>query len=330
MEKFKAFLIQGSGKDTKAEFVDFSLDQLDPGEVVVEVAYSDINYKDALAATGKGKILRRPQCIGGIDFSGTVVSSSDKRFAVGDEVLAVGNLLGTSHHGGYARFARVPAEWLHKLPKGMSLWDAMAYGTAGFTAGIAIMRMEQNGLKPEKGPVLVTGSTGGVGSIAIAALAKRGYKVAALTGKADQSAYLKGLGASEILLRQELNLSEIKPLESARWAGAVENLGGNILSWIVSSTDVDGTIASIGLAAGAEAKFSVMPFILRSVCLIGISSGKYDWATREEVWKNLAGPFRPENLKGFTKTIPFAEMPSVFPRFIESTVVGRYVVDVRA
>ncbi|HUG76554.1 MAG TPA: alcohol dehydrogenase catalytic domain-containing protein, partial [Burkholderiales bacterium] len=180
MERFKAYrLTETPERKIRAEFVECGLDDLDPGEVVVRVAYSDVNYKDALAATGKGRILRRPSCIGGIDFSGTVVSSGDSRFARGDAVLSTGFDLGVAHHGGYAQYARVPAEWLSKLPPGMSLWEAMAFGTAGFTAGIGVVRMEQNGLKPENGPVVVDGATGGVGSIAISALAKLGYHVVA-------------------------------------------------------------------------------------------------------------------------------------------------------
>ena len=230
MEKFKAFKLEEVDRKIRAGFVDMTLEELDPGEVVVRVAYSDINYKDALAATGKGRVLRRPACVGGIDFSGTVVSSSDSRFAKGDAVLAVGFDLGVAHHGGYAQYARVPAEWLVRLPQGMSLWEAMAFGTAGFTAGLGIVRMEQNGLKPGNGPVIVNGATGGVGSIAVSALAKLGYHVVALTGKAAESDWLKKLGAKEILLRKDLNLEKIKPLDKATWAGAVDNLGGPVLA----------------------------------------------------------------------------------------------------
>lgn len=330
MNTFKAFLITDSGREVTARFVDFKLEDLDPGEVLVEVAYSDINYKDVLAATGKGKILRRPECIGGVDFSGVVVASDDPRFSPGDEVLAVGNLLGTAHHGGFARFARVPGDWLHKLPAGMSLWDAMAFGTAGFTAAISLLKMEANGLNPTKGPVIVSGATGGVGSIAIGALAKRGYQVIALTGKADQEGYLRGLGASEIMLRGEIQFDSIKPLEPVRWAGAIDNLGGNVLAWIVSSTDIHGVVTAIGMAAGAYAKLSVMPFILRGVSVLGISSAKYDRATRETVWHKLAGDFRPARLRESTKTLAFCDLPMVFDEFIQSNVVGRYVVDVRA
>jgi alcohol dehydrogenase len=196
MERFKAYkLTETPDRKIRAEFVDMTLDDLDPGDVVVRVAYSDVNYKDALAATGKGRILRRASCVGGIDLSGTVVSSSNAKFAKGDAVLGIGFDLGVSHHGGYAQYARVPADWLMKLPKGMTPWEAMAFGTAGYTAGIAVVRLEPEGLKPSSGPVLVNGATGGVGSIAIAALARLGYHVVALTGKASEGEWLKKLGA---------------------------------------------------------------------------------------------------------------------------------------
>ena len=215
MEKFKAYRLTEVDKKIRAEFVACTLEELDPGELLVRVAYSDVNYKDALAATGKGRILLRPSCIGGIDLAGTVLSSSVPQFAKGDAVLACGHLIGVKHHGGYAQYARIPAAWAVKLPKGMTLWDAMAFGTAGYTAGLAIAKMELNGLKPANGPVVVDGATGGVGSIAVAALAKLGYEVTALTGKEGESAWLKRLGAKDILLRQSLDFTKIKPLDKA-------------------------------------------------------------------------------------------------------------------
>src|SRR5882672_9600994 len=331
MQKFKAFKLTEADKKVRGEFVERSLDDLDPGEVVVRVANSDVNYKDALAATGKGKILRRASCIGGIDFSGTVVSSGDPRFAKGDAVLAVGYDLGVAHHGGYAEYARVPAEWLTKLPKGMSLWDAMAFGTAGFTAGIAIVRMEQNGLKPQNGPVIVDGATGGVGSIAIAALAKLGYHVVALTGKESESDWPKKLGAKEVKLRSSIDFSKTRPLEKATWAGAVDNLGGEVLAWIASTMKVNGVIASIGLAASPNLNTTVMPFILRGVSLLGINSTDSPSAElRREVWRRLATDLRPPALKEMVQTIPFEQLPSAFERFINAQIRGRVVVDLAA
>jgi acrylyl-CoA reductase (NADPH) len=328
MERFKAFKLTEVDKKIRAEFVDCALEDLDPGNVVVRVAYSDVNYKDALAATGKGKILRRPQCIGGIDFSGTVVSSDDPRFAKGDAVLAVGYDLGVAHHGGYAQYARVPADWLTKLPPGMSLWEAMAFGTAGFTAAIGIERMEHNGLKPANGPVIVNGATGGVGSIAIAALARLGYQVVALTGKESESEWLKKLGAKEVRLRSSIDFSKVRPLDKATWAGAVDNLGGEVLAWICSTMNVNGVIASIGLAASPALNTTVLPFILRGASLLGINSTDSPWPElRATVWRRLGSDMKPPMLKEMCRTIAFGELPSVFEDFINAKVTRRVVVD---
>jgi acrylyl-CoA reductase (NADPH) len=331
VEKFKAYRLTEADKKVTAQFTECTLDDLDPGELVVRVAYSDVNYKDALAATGKGRILLRPSCIGGIDLAGTVVSSSVAGFAKGDAVLAVGHLLGVKHHGGYAEYARIPAAWAVKLPKGMTLWDAMAFGTAGYTAGLAIVKMELNGLVPANGPVVVDGATGGVGSIAVSALANLGYEVTALTGKESESAWLKKLGAKEILLRQSLDLAKIRPLDKATWAGAVDNLGGEVLAWMASTMKVNGVIASIGLAASPSLATTVMPFILRGASLLGINSTDAPSPELErEVWRRLAGDMRPPLLKEMARTVPFAELPSVFDEFIQAKVTRRVVVDLAA
>jgi putative YhdH/YhfP family quinone oxidoreductase len=328
VEKFKAYLLtETPEKKIRAEFVERTLEELDPGDVVVRVAYSDVNYKDALAATGKGKILRRTSCIGGIDFSGTVVSSGDARLKKGDAVLGVGFDIGVSHHGGYAQYARVPAAWLTRLPQGMSLWDAMAFGTAGYTAGIAVVRMEHEGLKPGNGPVIVSGATGGVGSIAVAALARAGHHVVALTGKESESDWLKKLGAKEVLLRKNLNLEKIKPLDKATWAGAIDNLGGDVLAWMASTMKDNGIIASIGLAASHSLNTTVMPFILRGARLLGINSGESSNDVRETVWRRLAADLKPPLLKEMCRTIAFRELPSAFDDFIAGKVTRRTVVD---
>lgn len=329
MERFKAYkLSETPDRKIRAEFVDCALDDLDAGDVVVRVAYSDVNYKDALAATGKGRILRRPSCIGGIDLSGTVVSSSDPRFAKGDAVLAVGFDLGVAHHGGYAQYARVPAAWLTKLPPGLSLWEAMAFGTAGFTAGLAVERMEHDGLKPGNGPVVVNGATGGVGSIALAALARLGYHVVALTGKPAESDWLKKLGAKEILLRHSLNLEKIRPLDKATWAGAVDNLGGDVLAWMCSTMQVNGVIASVGLAASPNLNTTVMPFILRGASLLGINSSEAPSPElRAKVWRRLASDMKPPLLKEMARTIAFRDLPGVFDDFINAKISRRVVVD---
>ena len=331
MEKFKAYKLTEVDRKIRAEFVECTLDELDPGELVVRVAYSDVNYKDALAATGKGRILRRASCIGGIDLAGTVVSSADSRFAKGDAVLAVGKDLGVAHHGGYAEYARIPAAWAVKLPKGMTLWDAMAFGTAGFTAGLAIVRMEHNGLRPANGPVVVDGATGGVGSIALAALAKMGYAVTALTGKESESGWLKTLGAKDILLRQSLDVTKIKPLDKATWAGAVDNLGGEVLAWMASTMKFNGVIASIGLAASPNLNTTVLPFILRGVSLLGVNSTDCPTPEQERaVWQRLASDMRPPMLKDMARTVPFADLPKVFGDFIDAKVTRRVVVDLNA
>ena len=331
MHAFKAFRLEEKDKKIHAAFVDATLDDLDPGELVVRVAYSDVNYKDALAATGKGRILLRPVCIGGIDLAGTVVSSTDAGFAKGDAVLSVGHELGVKHHGGYAEYARIPAKWAVKLPRGMTLWEAMAFGTAGYTAGLAIVKMEHNGLHPAGGPVIVDGATGGVGSIAIAALSKLGYHVVALTGKENESDWLKGIGAKEIKFRKELDLTKIKPLDKATWQGAVDNLGGEILAWMASTMKFNGVIASIGLAAGFGLNTTVMPFILRGVSLLGINSTDAPGPELErKVWDRLATDMKPAGLKAMAKTIPFGDLPTVFDDFINAKVTGRIVVDLNA
>jgi putative YhdH/YhfP family quinone oxidoreductase len=329
MERFKAYrLTETPDKKILGEFVERTIEELDPGDVAVRVAYSSVNYKDALAATGKGKILRRPSCIGGIDFAGTVISSSDPRYAKGDAVLtASGEYVGVSSDGGYSRYVRVNGDWIAKVPNGLSLWEAMAFGTAGYTAGIAVVRMEQAGLKPENGPVIVSGATGGVGSIAVAALARRGYRVVALTGKEGESDWLKKLGANEILLRQTLNLQKIKPLDKATWAGAVDNLGGEVLAWMASTMNSGGVIAAVGLAASFNLNTTVMPFILRGVSLLGINSGDVSNPIRDQVWQRLATDLKPPLLKEMARTIAFTELPRVFNDFIDAKVSRRIVVD---
>ncbi|HOI52659.1 MAG TPA: acryloyl-CoA reductase, partial [Azonexus sp.] len=288
MDSFKALLIEESEGKVANRFVDMTVADLDAGEVLIRVAYSSVNFKDALAATGAGKIIRRFPCVGGIDLSGTVVASDDARFKPGDPVIATSFDIGVAHHGGYAEMARVPADWVVPLPAGMSLYEAMVLGTAGFTAALGVVRMEENGLTPAKGPVIVTGATGGVGSLAIDMLAQRGYHVVALTGKESEADYLRSLGAAEVMLRQSLDLSKIRPLDRARWAGAVDNLGGDVLAWIASTMEQGGTIASIGLAASMKLNTSVSPFILRGDSLLGIDSGYIREPYLHGVWQRLA------------------------------------------
>ena len=326
MESFKALLIDSQDGKVSHRFVHMTRDDLDAGDVLIRTAYSSVNFKDALAATGAGKIIRRFPCVGGIDLSGTVVESADLRFKVGDPVIATSFDIGVAHHGGYAEYARVPADWVVPLPDGLSLFDAMALGTAGFTAALGIVRMEENGLSPAKGPVIVTGATGGVGSLAIDMLAQRGYHVVALTGKASEATYLRDLGAAEILLRQELDLAKVRPLESARWAGAVDNLGGDILAWIAAGMKQGGTIASIGLAASMSLNTTVAPFILRGACLLGIDSGYIGEPYRSGVWQRLASDLRPPHLASMSRGVAFDELPVLFEEYVGGKARGRVVV----
>lgn len=323
---FKAYMIHQEDGKVASRFVDMDDAQLDPGEVTIAVAWSSVNYKDALAATGAGRIIRRYPCVGGIDLAGTVIESRDGRFAPGDAVIATSYDIGVAHHGGYAQKARVPADWALKLPAGLTLKEAMSLGTAGFTAGLAVVRMEHDGLKPSNGPVVVSGATGGVGSIAIEILARLGYEVVALTGKDQESDYLTRLGAKEVTLRQSLDLAKIKPLGSETWAGAVDNLGGDVLAWMASTMKIGGTLASVGLAASMSLNTTVAPFILRGVSLLGIDSVNCPMSLRAEVWRRLATDMKPAHLAELTRTVAFGELPGVFDDFIKSRVKGRIVV----
>jgi len=328
-EKFKAFLIdQGEDGSIKSAVSSLTMDQLDAGEVTIKVAYSSVNYKDALAATGAGKIIRRFPCVGGIDLAGEVVHSIDPRFSVGDKVVATAFDIGVSHHGGYAEYARVPADWVVALPDGLSLLESMALGTAGFTAALGIVRMEANDLAPENGPVVVTGATGGVGSLAIDMLANLGYEVVALTSKTTEDAYLKNLGASHIKQTSTIDLTKIKAMESAQWAGAIDNVGGPLLSWVIASMKRAGTVASIGNAASPELHSTVFPFILRGVSLVGVDSGYIAYPTRKRVWERLGADLKPRHLMEITRVVDLDSLPASFDDFIKGRVKGRTVVRV--
>jgi len=329
MTTIKAYRIFEEGDRTAGRFVDMKLDELDAGEVVVRVAYSSVNFKDALAGTGSGKIVRRFPCNGGIDLSGIVEQSTDQRFQPGDKVLATGYDLSVSHDGGYAELCRLPADWLVPLPEGLTLHQAMALGTAGYTAALGVVRMEHDGLAPGNGPVIVTGSTGGVGSIAVDILAATGYEVVALTGKADARDFLVSLGASDVLLLSELDLSKIRPLDKGRWAGAVDNLGGPVLAWITSTMMTHGTIASIGLAASHELPTTVMPFILRGVSLLGIDSAYTQADVRRAVWQRLGKDLHPRHLDEISRTVAFDDLPRVFDEILARKAKGRTVVEIQ-
>jgi acrylyl-CoA reductase (NADPH) len=328
-DAFGAYRIEeeGEGGEPKGRMTTIRLSDLNEGELVVRVAYSNLNYKDALAATGAGKIARRLPIVGGIDLAGTVVSSEDPSFEEGDEVFITGFGLSEDRDGGFAEFARLKAEHALKLPPGLDAKGAMALGTAGLTAALSVTRMEQGGLSPDKGPVAVTGATGGVGSLAIDMLSDLGYQLTAITGKREERGYLEELGASVVLLRQELEMGG-RPLESARWAGAVDTVGGEILGWLVRTTKKDGRVAVCGNAAGTKLETTVFPFILRGVDLLGIDSDWCDIGTRRDLWKRMArgGDLHPIHLDKMTRTIDFDELPDAFGPFLEGGSKGRTVV----
>lgn len=328
MSKFKAFLIEEAEEGVNSNFKTIDTADLDPGEVLIKTAYSSVNFKDALAATGAGKIIRRFPCVGGIDLSGVVVESSSDEFKVGQEVIATSYDIGVAHHGGYAEYCRVPAKWVVPMPAGLDLFSSMALGTAGFTAGLAVERMEHNGLNPDAGPVLVNGATGGVGGIAIDILSALGYDVTAMTGKPDQSDYLKSLGAAEILDTASLDLAKIRPLGRETWAGVVDNLGGDILSWLASTVKVGGAIASIGLAASFKFNTTVMPYILRGVTLAGIDSVNAEMEVRRKVWGRLATDMKPKNLDKIVTTVAFDDLPATFEAVMQAKMRGRSVVKI--
>ncbi len=328
MQNFKAFRIHNDNGEISSGFEQISIDDLTDGEVVIKVAYSGINYKDALAATGKGKILRQYPLVGGIDLSGVVMSSSDARFKEKDKVLVCGAQLSEMYDGGYAEFARVKADSVVPLPDGLSLHDVMAIGTAGYTAAIAVQRMEDNGQIPERGPILVTGATGGVGSFAIHMMSKLGYDVVAFTGKLAQSTYLKSLGASSLLDRNSLDMGQ-RPLEKAQWGGAIDNVGGDTLSWLTRIIVPWGNIASIGLAGGFKIDTTVMPFILRGVSLLGINSVEMPYSVRDKAWLRLATDLKPKKLDIIApNTIFFAQLPQAFDAYVRGEVTGRTVVEI--
>jgi NADPH2:quinone reductase len=326
MKNFRAYRIHQQDGRIAARFDTITLDELAAGDVVVRVQYSGINFKDALAATGTSPILRRYPLVAGIDFAGEVVSSSDPRYVLGQPVLVTGNGLSETHDGGYAEYARVPGDWVIPVPDGLDAADAMRLGTAGFTAALAVHRMEQNGQRPKGGPIVVTGATGGVGSLAINMLAGRGYEVVAVSGKPDAEGYLKEVGAARVLRRQQIELGS-RPLEKPLWAGAVDNVGGELLTWLTRTTDFWGNIASIGLAGSAKLETTVMPFILRGVSLLGINSVATPRDVRLAVWQRIATDLRPVELRRIGhNVVGFDELPGQFEAYLKGGVIGRTVV----
>ncbi len=307
--------------------VEMATDQLSPGDVRIRVHWSGVNYKDALAVTGRGKILRRFPLNAGIDASGLVLSSSHPRFRAGDPVLVNGMGLGESHDGGYAEELRVPADWIVPLPAGLTLREAMILGTAGFTAALAVERMELNGQRPGQGPIVVTGASGGVGSIAVALLAARGYAVTAVSGRPQHRDYLLDLGAAEVVTPEELRLGS-RPLETARFAGALDNVGGELLAGLIRHVGLWGQIACIGMAGSADLAASVFPLILRGVSLLGISSGNCPMPLRTEIWNRLGGELRPPRLESIvSRVVPLDGVVEAATSLVERRALGRTLVD---
>jgi acrylyl-CoA reductase (NADPH) len=326
MSGFRAFRIYQAGGKVAGRVETLTLADLTPGEVVLRAAYSSINYKDALGATGAGKILTRFPLVGGVDVAGRVEASTDPHFKEGDPVLATGYDIGVGHDGGYAERVRLPAEWVVPLPEGLSLFEAMVLGTAGFTIALCIQRLEDNGQRPENGPIVVTGATGGVGSLAVDILSGLGYEVVALTGKDTEHEYLRALGVRAVLDRKTLDLGS-RPLEKAQWAGAIDNVGGEVLAWLTRTVKPWGNIAAVGLAGGSEIHTTVMPFILRGVSLLGITSAGCPAALRYKLWPRLATDFRPPHLASIvTEVVELEDLPRVFAAMLEGRVRGRTVV----
>lgn len=328
MSTFRALRVHQVEKSFQARLEQIQLSDLTPGEVVIRVAYSCLNYKDALAVSGKSRIMRSMPRVAGIDLSGVVESSADAQYKPGDKVLVTGCNIGELLDGGLAEFARVPAEAVVPLPAGLSLSEAMALGTAGFTAGIALRRMLENHQAPEHGTIAVTGPTGGVGSVAISLFKQQGFKVAAITGKTtpESEQYLRLLGADEIVDRNTLELGS-KPMETARWGGAVDNLGGDTLAYLTRTVKPWGNIGSVGLAQGHALNTTVMPFILRGVSLLGIHSVEMPRAWRLEIWKHLASDWKPAQLKDIAnRTVSLEEVPAVCAELIASQALGRTIV----
>jgi NADPH2:quinone reductase len=329
VETFKALRVHQEGDKIVPRLEQLTVNDLSPGDVVIRGEYSSINYKDALATTGKGRILRRFPLVAGVDIAGSVLTSEDKRFKPGDVVAVHGCGLSETRDGGFSEIARVPADYVNKLPPGIDARTAMALGTAGFTAALAIHRLERNGQTPALGPIAVTGATGGVGSVAINLLAGLGYRVTALTSKTTADDYLRGLGATDILHLKGLELGT-KPLEKTLWGGAVDNLGGATLGWLTRTVSPHGNIASIGLAQGTELNTTVMPFILRGVSLLGINSVEISPELRAEIWRRLAGDLKPTHLDRIvSREVSLSEVLDVVDGWVDGNIVGRCLVRLR-
>ena len=324
-KKFPAFRIHSDAAGYRAGIESVSLDDLNPGEVVIKTEYSSVNYKDALAGTGQGKILRKFPLVGGIDVAGHVVASTEPAFREGDAVLVTGSGLSETRDGGYAQYARLESKWVIPLPAGLSLRESMILGTAGFTAALALYRLLDNRQVPELGPLAVTGATGGVGSLAVDIFSNAGFEVHAISGKADQADYLKSIGATQVLARNTLESD--RPLESVRFGGGLDNVGGSMLASLLAQTAPYGNVASAGLVAGHELPTTVMPFIIRGVSLLGVASAGTARGIRDDIWRHLADDWKPRHLEAICRQETTLEgLPGVFKSMLSGQSFGRTVV----
>ncbi|MEK4760425.1 acryloyl-CoA reductase [Viridibacillus sp. FSL E2-0187] len=326
IDRFKALVVNNED-DFTVKVNELTLKDLPDGDVLIKVSYSSINYKDSLATIPNGNIVNTYPFVPGIDLAGIVVSSNDSRFQEGDEVIATSYEIGVSHFGGYSEYARIPANWIVRLPKGLTLKEAMIIGTAGFTAALSVLRLEENSASPEKGKVLVTGATGGVGSFAISILSTLGYQVEASTGKESEQEFLRSLGATSIVSREEVYDGKIRALGKQKWAAAVDPVGGEPLASLLSQIQYGGSVAVSGLTAGTKLPTTVFPFILRGINLLGIDSVYCPMETRLKVWDRLASDFKPENLEKFIQQeVTLQQLPEVLPTLLKGQAKGRTLV----
>ncbi|MDC0255947.1 YhdH/YhfP family quinone oxidoreductase [Bacteriovoracales bacterium] len=328
MDSFNAFRVYRKDKKISGLLEKTTLEELDQGDVVIKAYYSSINFKDALGALGKGQIFKKFPTVGGIDVSGVVESSENPKFKKGDSVLVTGCGLGETHDGGYSEFVRVPADWVVPLPENLSLKEAMIYGTAGFTSSICVHRMEVNDQSPDKGPIVVTGASGGVGSFGVMMMSKLGYEVHAISSKKESHDYLKSLGAHKVLSLEELDLGA-RPLEKGRYGGAIDNLGGDCLGRLIPHVNLWGNVASVGLAMGHTLNATVMPFILRGVSLLGISSANCPMELRLKLWDRVSKELKSDNLSDIVfKEVPLSDIEKSCEELLERKVSGRILVKI--
>ena len=326
-QQFNALIVNKQEEQFTVEMKQLKLTDLPNGEVLIRVHYSSVNYKDSLASIPNGNIVNTYPFVPGIDLAGVVVSSEDARFRAGDEVIATSYEIGVTHFGGYSEYARIPAQWIVPVPKGLTLKEAMIIGTAGFTAALSVWRLQENNSSPEKGKVLVTGATGGVGSFAVSILSTLGFNVEASTGKESEQAYLKKIGANTIVSREEVYDGKVRALGKQKWAAAVDPVGGEPLASLLSQIQYGGSVAVSGLTAGTKLPTTVFPFILRGVNLLGIDSVNCPMETRVKIWNRLATDFKPKNLEELIQQeVTLDQLPDVLPTLLKGQARGRILV----